>query len=82
MAPAHLLHPSIRRTAPFLAVAFIAVAATTLLLVDGAVAVPAAVAQAAPDRRSGDPVVQTMGISEQFQQQKAMALVHELPAQF
>jgi hypothetical protein len=83
MTVAHHPHPFAPRWAPFVAVAFAAiVAASLLLVVDWAVAVPGGVADAAPARSSIDSTTAPMDIGQQFYKEKAMAPAQELPAQF
>jgi hypothetical protein len=83
MTVAHHSHPFAQSWAPFVAVAFAAIAAASLLLVgDWAVAVPGEVAEAAPARTSNDSTTAPMDIGQQFYKEKAMAPAHELPAQF
>lgn len=71
------------RWAPFAALAFAAVVAASLLLVvNWAVAVPSEVPNAAPARTSNAPLTAPLDIGQQFYREKAMAPAQELPAQF
>jgi hypothetical protein len=83
MTVAHHPHPFAPSWAPFVALAFAAiVAASVLLVVDWAVAIPSGVANAAPAGGTNDPTTAPMDIGQQFYKEKATALAQELPAQF
>ena len=82
MTVAHRSHSFAPRWAPFVAVAFSAiVAASLLLVVDWAVAVPGGW-PVAPARTSNDSTMAPMDIGQQFYKEKTMAPAQELPAQF
>ena len=83
MTVAHRSHSFAPRRAHFVALAFAAIVAASLLpVVDWAIAVPGGVADAAPARTSNNSTMAPMDIGQQFYKEKTMAPAQELPAQF
>lgn len=80
MTVAHHPHPFAPRWARFVALAFVAVAAASLL--DWSASIPGGVADATPARRTNGSTAAPMDIGQQFHTEKTMAPAQELPAQF
>jgi hypothetical protein len=80
MTVPHHPYPFAPRWSRFVFLAFVAVAAASLL--DWSAAIPNRLAEATPARETIDSTTPPMDIGQQFYTEKSMAPAQELPAQF